>query len=181
MGVIIDTSEPKSPNSISFRPVTDEDAAFLLEVYKSSRGDDLRELGWDEDRISEFLDMQYEAQQRFFENEYQSATDQIILLEEKPVDGLIPAGRLFVDRREHEIRCIDVALLPEHRNNGIGAYLISKLQDEARRDSKPLRLQVIRFSRAVNLFERSGFVRTSETGTHFQMEWVPETESTARP
>jgi hypothetical protein len=34
-------------------------------------------------------------------------------------------------------------------------------------------LQVIRFSRAINLFERLGFVRTSETGTHFQMEWKP--------
>src|SRR2546427_13260783 len=106
-------SEEPGGDSISLRPVTVADKDFLLEVYKSSRGDDLRELGWDEDRISEFLDMQYEAQQRFFENEYQSATDQIILLEEKPVDGLIPAGRLFVDRRQHEIRCIDVALLPE--------------------------------------------------------------------
>jgi predicted RNA binding protein YcfA (HicA-like mRNA interferase family) len=32
---------------------------------------------------------------------------------------------------------------------------------------------VIRFNRALNLFERLGFVRSSETGTHFQMEWQP--------
>jgi GNAT superfamily N-acetyltransferase len=156
-----------STNSISVRPVAPGDEDLLLEIYKSSRGDDLRELGWDEDRISEFLVMQYEAQQQFHKGEYKQANDEIVLVAGKP------AGRLIVDRREYEIRCIDVALLPEHRNNGIGAFLIGKLQEEASRENKPLRLQVIRFSRAVNLFERAGFVRTSETGTHFQMEWTP--------
>ncbi len=172
MGVSIDNSEPESSNSINLRPATDEDAAFLLEVYKSSRGEDLRELGWAEDRISEFLEMQYEAQQRF-QGEHETATDEIVLLAENPV------GHLMVERNDQEIRCLDVALLPEHRNNGVGTLLLGKFQDEARRESRPLRLQVIRFSRAVNLFERLGFVRTSETGTHFQMEWVPESDSEA--
>jgi len=160
-------------NSISLRAATAADEALLLEVYKSSRGDDLRELGWDEKRISEFLDMQYDAQKRLHENEYQHAVDQVILLEGKPV------GRLVVERREPEIRCVDLALLPAYRNRGLGAFLLRQLQDEAKREHQPLRLQVIRFSRAVNLFERLGFARTSETGTHFQMEWRPESE--ARP
>jgi GNAT superfamily N-acetyltransferase len=85
-----------------------------------------------------------------------------------------PVGRWIVDRRENEVRCIDIALLPRHRNAGVGSFLIRQLQDEAGRLGKPLRLQVIRFSRAVALFERLGFVRTSETGTHFQMEWQAE-------
>jgi GNAT superfamily N-acetyltransferase len=156
-----------SPDTISVRPVQLDDEAILIELYKSSRGDDLRGLGWAEDRISEFLGMQYDAQRKFYESEYQGAADEIVMCAGQP------AGRLIVDRREHEIRCIDLALLPKHRNQGIGLILIQKLQDEARRAKKPLRLQVIRFNRAVNLFERSGFVRTSETGTHFQMEWMP--------
>jgi GNAT superfamily N-acetyltransferase len=160
-------TEADTAPSISLRPVADDDADLLLEIYQSSRGDDLRGLDWSEDRISEFLRMQYEAQQHFYESEYKRAADEIILWEGKP------AGRLIVERREHEIRCIDVALLPELRNRGVGTFLIQKLQDEARREKKPLRLQVIRFNRAVSLFERSGFVRTSETGTHFQMEWMP--------
>ena len=160
-------TEAESAQSISLRPVTADDAELLLKIYKSSRGDDLRGLGWTEDRISEFLGMQYEAQQRFFESEYKRAADEIVLWAGEP------AGRLVVERREHEIRFIDLALLPEHRNSGLGTLLIRKLQDEARRVRKPLRLQVIRFNRAFNLLERSGFVRTSETGTHFQMEWTP--------
>src|SRR3979409_1742429 len=154
-------------DSISVRPVTTGDEEFLLEIYKSSRGDDLRGLGWAEDRISEFLGMQYEAQQNFYETEYKRTTDEIILWESKS------PGRLIGEPREHEIRLVRGAVVPEPRNRSIGSFLIQKLQDEARREKKPPRLQVIRFNRAVNLFERLGFVRTSETGTHFQMEWTP--------
>ena len=154
--------------SITTRSVQPEDQSFLLELYKSSRGDDLRGLGWDEQRISEFLDMQYEAQQNFYESDYRDAADELILLAAKPI------GRMMIESRPHEIRCIDLGLLPEYREHGLGTEIIQKLQEKARREKKPLRLQVIRFSRAVNLFDRLGFVRSSETGTHFQMEWTPD-------
>jgi len=158
-------SEQHAGDSISLRPVTDGDEQFLLEVYRSSRGDDLRELGWDEDRIGEFLRLQCEAQKYFYQSDYPEASDDVILL------AGLAAGRLIVDRRDNEIRCVDMALLPAHRGAGVGTVLIRKLQNEAKDRNQPLRAQVIRFSRAVNLFERLGFVRTSETGTHFQMEW----------
>ncbi len=158
-------NEVPGGDSISLRSVTDADKDFLLELYQSSRGDDLRGLGWDEDRISEFLSMQHEAQQVFYQTDYQQAVDEIILIEGEP------AGRLIVERREHEIRCVDLALLSGHRGAGVGTFLIQRLQEEARQANKPLRLQIIRFNRAVTLLERLGFVRTSETGTHFQMEW----------
>ena len=159
-------SDSQLSHSLSTRPVTPDDEMFLRQVYKSSRGDDLRGLGWDEERISEFLEMQYDAQRRFFESDYQNASDEVVLLDSKP------AGRLIVERREHEIRCIDLGLLPAYRNRGVGTSIVRKLQEEARASNKSLRLQVIRFSRAVSLLERLGFVRTSETGTHFQMEWT---------
>ena len=161
-------AEATPTSSISLRPVDAGDSGFLLMLYKSSRGDDLRGLGWEEQRVSEFLDLQYEAQQRFLENEYKRPIDQVVLRNGEPV------GRLMFEPREHEIRCVDIAVMPEHRNSGIGAYLLCELQNEAKRLRKPLRLQVIRFNRAIGLFERLGFQRISETGTHFQMEWTPE-------
>ena len=111
--------------------------------------------------------MQYEAQQRFHESEFKRVADEVVLADGKP------AGRLMFEQREHEIRCVDFALLPQYRGQGIGTGLLNNLQGQARGANKPLRLQVIRFNRAIHLFERVGFVRTSETGTHFQMEWRP--------
>ena len=160
-------SEFTSFPAVSLRAITSEDAEFLLALYKSSRGDDLRGLGWDEQRISEFLDMQYEAHQRFHASEYKKAVDQVVLRGNEAV------GRVTFEPREHEIRCIEMTLMPGHRNVGIGTRLIRELQTEAKRQKKPLRMQVIRFSRSVSLFERLGFQRISETGTHFQMEWTP--------
>jgi GNAT superfamily N-acetyltransferase len=161
-------------NSLTLRPARGEDAAFLLQVYQSSRGEDLRELGWDETRVAEFLDMQYEAQRTFDAQDYAQAKDEVILSAGEQ------AGRLLVDSRENEIRCVDLALLPKFRNRGLGTLILRRLQREAAEANKPLRLQVIRYSRALSLFERLGFVRTSESGTHFQMEWKPDV-SEARP
>ncbi|MGZ8843877.1 MAG: GNAT family N-acetyltransferase [Pyrinomonadaceae bacterium] len=154
-------------NSIELRPATADDEDFLLAVYKSCRGEDLRGLGWDEDRINEFLEMQYQAQRTFDQSDHAAATDEIILYAGNPI------GRLLVDSGKDEVRCADLALLPEFRNRGLGAFILRRLQRQAATTNKPLRLQVIRFSRAVNFFERGGFICTSETGTHFQMEWTP--------
>ena len=153
--------------SVTLRPATSDDVTLLLEIYKSSRGDDLRGLGWDDARISEFLEMQYEAQLMFDRNDHHQAMDEVILCSGEP------AGRLLVESLETEIRCLDLALLPEFRNQGVGTLLIRRLQDQAVKSRRSVRLQVVRINRAVSLFERLGFVRTSETGTHFQMEWKP--------
>ena len=154
--------------SITLRPATEDDQDFLLELFKSSRGDDLRGLGWEEERIGEFLGMQYEAQQNFVRADHPKINDQIVLSEGTPV------GHLAVEHRPNEFRLVDLALLPEHRNHGTGALLIQELQTQSAAARRPLRTQVIRYNRAVGLFERLGFRRTSETGTHFQMEWLPE-------
>jgi GNAT superfamily N-acetyltransferase len=159
---------PFDPETLSLRAAAAGDEEFLFSLYASSRDDDLRELQWDDDRISEFLRMQYEAQQRFIKSEYQVADDQVVLMNGAGI------GRILVERRDHEIRGVDIALLPEFRNQGIGSWLIAQLQSEASRAHKPLRIQVIRFSRAISLLERLGFARTSETGTHYQMEWTAD-------
>jgi len=152
--------------SITLRPASEDDRDFLLVLYKSSRGDDLRGLGWDEARIDEFLGMQYEAHQNFLVTDHPNLQDQIVLSYGEPV------GHLAIEQRPDEIRLVDMALLPSHRQRGTGTLLIQELQTQAAAAKRPLRLQVIRFNRAVELFEHLGFRRTSETGSHFQMEWL---------
>ena len=147
------------------RETIPDDEAFLFEVYLSSRGDDLTTMGWNADRIRNFLGTQYAAQQRFLKANYAQGEDRIIMLDTQPI------GRIFVERNDQEIRVVDVALLPQYRNSGIGTYLIRELLTEAARLGKPFRTQVIRSSAALDLFERLGIVKIGETGSHYQMEW----------
>lgn len=147
------------------RETLPDDEAFLFEVYQSSRGDDLTALGWDAERVRNFLETQYAAQQRFLQAGYPQGEDRIIMLDTQPI------GRILVERNEQEIRVVDVALLPQYRNSGIGTYLVRELLAEAARLGKPFRAQVIRSSAAVGLFERLGIVKIGETGSHYQMEW----------
>jgi ribosomal protein S18 acetylase RimI-like enzyme len=82
-----------------------------------------------------------------------------------------PAGRLYVAREEDELRIVDIALLPEHCNGGIGTTLLRRLQSEAVAAGKPLRVHVERFSPALRLYERLGFRQIADREVYLFMEW----------
>jgi ribosomal protein S18 acetylase RimI-like enzyme len=151
--------------TIELRPAESDDDPFLFEVYTSSRGEDLAEMGLEAGAIRTFLETQYAAHQVFFQNDYPETDDSIIMRESERI------GRMVVLRGEREIQLVDIALLTTYRNAGIGAYLVKQLLAEAERLDKVFRVQVMRISPAVALFERLGLVRIGETGSHYQMEW----------
>jgi ribosomal protein S18 acetylase RimI-like enzyme len=154
-----------NPDPIELRPATPDDSAFLFSVYRSSRLEDLVALNWTSEQIEGFLAKQYEAQERFFKTDYPHAEELVVL---RAGDRL---GQMMIERGEREIRMVDLALLPEHRNVGIGTHLINGLLAEAEKAGSVFRVQVMRSNPAVNLFERMGLVRTGETGSHYQLEW----------
>ena len=82
-----------------------------------------------------------------------------------------PAGRLYVARGSDEIRIVDIALLPESCNRGIGTTLLRGLQSEAAAAGKPLRIHVERFNPALRLYERLGFRQIDDRGVYLFMEW----------
>src|SRR5690242_16314624 len=118
----------------TLRPVQEEDEELLLELYSSTRVDELAPLGWSADQQAAFLTQQFNAQHQYYQANYPHADFLIIL-----VNGQ-PAGRLYVDRGADEIRLIDIALLPEHRGAGIGSGLIKELLAEAQQACKPIRI-----------------------------------------
>ena len=153
------------PLNLVLREATAEDQPFLLEVYASTRIDELAATGWPDDQKRAFIEMQFSARERT----YPRVDNRIIL-----VDGRA-AGRLLVDRREAEIVLSDIALLTEYRNAGIGSRLIQDLMKEATIANKPITLHVVAFSPAVRLYERLGFRRTGPEGAYLEMKWVPVT------
>ena len=157
----------KEKTDLMLREATPEDESFLLEVYASTRIDELAGLGWSDDQMQAFIRMQFLARER----SYPRAGNRIILLDGRPV------GRMMVDRGETAILLRDIALLTEYRNAGIGSRLIQDLMKEASATGKPIELHVVSTSPAVRLYERLGFCSTSAEpeAAYLEMKWVPAT------
>ncbi|HWQ33416.1 MAG TPA: GNAT family N-acetyltransferase [Blastocatellia bacterium] len=163
--------KPATPGSgaVTLRAVTPEDESFLLGVYASTRAEELAAVPWNEEQRAAFVRFQFTAQSQYYETEYPAAQHQIILRSQEPV------GRLYVDRREHEIRILDLTILPAHCGAGIGTQLIRELMREAAESGRSLTIQLEFFSRSRSLFTRLGFVPRSESGIRTLFEWRAET------
>lgn len=156
------------PGDIGFRPVTDDDQPFLAGLYASTRTEELANVPWDPDRKQEFLAMQFQAQHRHYQEHFKRA--RFLVIE----SGGRPIGRVYVDRRSDEIRLIDIALMPECRNQGLGAALLRDLLDEAGERGLPVRIHVESFNPALRLYRRLGFQPVEDKGVYQLMEWRPD-------
>jgi len=160
--------------SLSFRPIEPEDMPFLLRLYRSTREDELAMVvDWTDEQKDWFILMQFNAQHAWYQEHYVGASFDVIL-----VDG-VPAGRLYLHRREREIRLVDISFLPEFRGRGFGGSLVQELCAEAEVAGKPLTIHVEKYNPAMSLYQRLGFTRIDETGPYDLMEWRPA--SAARP
>jgi ribosomal protein S18 acetylase RimI-like enzyme len=156
--------------AITLRPITPDDEEFLCQVYASTREEELALTDWDPAQKAAFVQMQFAAQHRYYQENYRQTTFDVIL-----VDGQ-PAGRLYVARWAKQIRIVDIALLPEYRNAKIGSTLLHELMTEAAAAGKPVSIHVERYNPALRLYTRLGFVPIGEHGVYFLMEWTPGTD-----
>jgi GNAT superfamily N-acetyltransferase len=152
---------------VTLRPVVPGDEAFLLQIYTSVRADELAQVPWSEAQREAFVRMQFEAQQLHYRTQNPTATHDIILLNQHPI------GRLYVARRENEIRILDITILPEHRNRGLGTPLIKSLMEEAAVAGKPLTIYIESYNPSLSLFERLGFLKIEDNGdgVNLLMQW----------
>ena len=153
-----------SMSDVTLRPATPEDDTFYFRVYASTRADEMALVDWTDEQKEAFLQMQFRAKSQHYQAVYPQATYQVI-----EWDG-IPFGRLVLNQTDQTTSLVDIALLPEFRNRGLGAALISTLQSENRKIS----LHVLKSNPAVNLYRRLGFAFKSEDALYFEMEWIPE-------
>ena len=152
-------------DNCKLRPVEDSDRSFLLEVYASTRATELELVPWDEAQRQAFVKMQFEAQDEHYRAKFPEASYNIIVHDGEP------AGRLYVLRNETQIRILDITLLPQYRNSGIGTPLIRGLMDEAKSLGLPVRIYVENFNPSRALFERLGFSQIDETDFNLLYEW----------
>ncbi len=153
---------------VTLRTVTPDDQDFLFQNYVATRADDLTFAGLDERQREFLLKMQFNAQQQSYAAHHPQADHHIVLVDEQP------AGRIMVNRTGEAIAFIDIALLPEYRNAGIGTYLIKELLSESVAKNLPIRMHVRKANvGALRLYERLGFSVRGDDGMYLSMEFVP--------
>ena len=150
--------------SIQLRSIVETDLDFLHTLYASTRVEEMAMVPWRQNQKNEFLTQQFEAQHQFYQQQFNQAKFDLVLLKGTPI------GRLYVDTREDEIRIIDIALIPEYRGKGIGTALMNQVLEQAKKQHKPVRIHVEQNNPALHLYQRLGFKQINTDGIYFLME-----------
>jgi ribosomal protein S18 acetylase RimI-like enzyme len=152
---------------VVLRPATDADRAFLLDLYASTRDEELSQVAWPPGAREAFVEMQFAAQDHEYHRLNPQASFDVV-----EVDG-VAGGRLYVDRRPDVVHIIDIALLPQFRELGIGGRLLATVLAEAAAAGAKVSIHVEVNNRAATLYERLGFEPVEELGVYRRMEWTP--------
>jgi GNAT superfamily N-acetyltransferase len=154
----------EEPAALSQRPPLQEDEEFLFGLYADSRSAEMASWGWPPAQQESFLRMQFRARRESYAATHEGAVQSILLL------GDVSVGSMIVWQSSAEIRLVDIGLLPEFRNRGLGALWLSRLIGQAAAIRIPLRLSVHRGNPAIHLYERLGFASTAAGPIYIEME-----------
>lgn len=161
---------PAPQGKITFRIIGNDDQAFLLDLYKSTRAEEMANAILSKGDKDHFLEGQFRMQSEAYALNYIGAVHRIIQL-----DG-VDVGRLIVLRADDVMRIIDLSLLPHIRGRGIGTDILRSLLNEAMGGKVPVRLAVEVNNPAIHLYLRHGFTPIETRGHHYEMEWRPEAQ-----
>lgn len=144
------------------RPAVAADERFLRELYVTTRPD--LEV-WGVAARETFVDLQFRAQRRAWEDAFPGSTDEVLLLDGRPV------GRLWVAWLVDACVLVDMVLLPEHRRSGLGTRIVGDVLAEADRRGVPARLTVERTNAPSLAFcARLGFAETGGDEVYASLE-----------
>jgi len=154
--------------AVELRPVAESDNEFLLALYASTRADELAQAEWAEGQQEMFLRWQFNLQRREYDTRFPDADYRVIVIDRQP------AGRIWIGADDEQIRLLDIALLPEFQNRGVGTALLERLKSEAQCAGKALRHMVfVLNNNADRFYERLGFKKIEDFGAYKHMEWRP--------
>jgi RimJ/RimL family protein N-acetyltransferase len=158
----------------TLRPERPGDYAFLERLYASVRADELAPLDWPEETKRLFLADQFRLQYRHYAEHYRDSEFAILEREGAPV------GRIYIFRGTEDHRIVDISLLPENRNQGVGRALLEAVIAEAAFSGKSVSIHVEKFNPALRLYRRLGFREIGEDGPYWLMERKAPPDKTAR-
>ncbi len=156
-----------SDSSYTLRAIGDDDLPFLREVYAATRREELELTEWSDEQKEQFIDMQFNAQHHHYQQHYLGAQFSVIEVEGQSV------GRLYRHDQPHDIRIVDIAILPAYRNRGTGSRILNDILLEAEQKGAPVTIHVEVNNPAMSLYQRLGFEPLKGDGIYLLMEKKP--------
>lgn len=157
-----------SYHDVKLRRAIDDDHYALYQVFTASRIDLMTALAdLEHSQQEEIMLFQFNAQQKYYKSNYPTICFDIIVRNNYII------GYIYTAQVDDKIELVDIALMPEHRNQGIGQALIMDLLDEGKVLLKCVSLHVQHGNPAYQLYERLGFIEAGEQGIYKRMEWRP--------
>ena len=158
-----------SDKFISLRPIQDEDLMVLSKIYGSTREKELKQVAdWNDEQKKAFVLQQFMAQHEYYQKNYVGAAFYVI---QKNKDSI---GRLYIHEnfQEKGVRIIDIALLPQWQNRGIGSSILKDILAKASTLNRAVSIHVETFNPAMKLYKKLDFEKISETnGVYHLLEW----------
>ena len=155
--------------TVELCPVSERDNEFLLSLYASTRAEELAQVEWNEGQKEMFVRWQFDLQRREYDTRFPDAEYCVIVIDQQP------AGRIWIGADDEQIRLLDIALLPEFQNQGVGTVLLKRLMKRAENEGKALRHMVfVLNNNADRFYERLGFQKIEDFGAYKHMEWRPK-------
>lgn len=159
-------SFPKSRTAgLTFREEAQADREFVDGLYASTRFSELAALAWGEAEKLVFLKQQSEAQRSHYRQHYPDAMWWLICTDTGPI------GRLYIEEWPSELRIIDIALLPDFREKGLGSAILRDIMELAAKRAKAVGIHVEKNNPAMGLYRKLGFSKTEDKGVYDLLHW----------
>jgi ribosomal protein S18 acetylase RimI-like enzyme len=153
--------------TVSTRPATDQDDAFLFALFKAVRSPEFAHALLPLAQLDLLLSIQYAGQKQTYGARYPDG-NAVILLEGAPV------GRIWLFRGTSEHRLVDISLMPEFRNRGFGVALVMEAIAAARAGGVPLRCSVAATNPgSLRFHQRLGFQIVGQDDLNYNLAVQP--------
>ncbi len=143
------------------------DEPFLKQLFFDVHSEDKIWLSLGREQRATLMEIQYTAQRNQYAQTFPNSKHQIIGFKGRDV------GRVLLSETESEVLCVDIAILAEYRNQGIGGILIRNLIEESECSNRIFGLSVLKTNRAIGLYERLGIEITADEGIYWKMQRFP--------
>jgi ribosomal protein S18 acetylase RimI-like enzyme len=139
-------------NSLRFRPATEADIPFLLELRRQTMS---------AHQLASGVATSEEERLRRVKAAFHCA--QVVMQADQPI------GLLKVVRGGHQWELVQIQLAPAVQGKGIGTLLLNSLLGEARAAGASVHLSVLKANPARRLYERLGFAIVAEKESSYEM------------